>query len=70
MKDQDIDIMCITDTRLSRKSAKSYGTLARQEETGLGPRAVVCAGVYSSGITSIPKAVRREVTSGKEVGVV
>ena len=68
MKDQDIDIMCITDTRLSRKSAKFYGKLARHEKDGLGPRAVVCAGVYTSGITTIPKELRREVTSGKEVG--
>ena len=30
--------------------------------------AEVCAGVYSSGNTPIPKAVRREVTSGKEIG--
>ena len=44
MKDQDIDIMCITDTRLSRKSAKTYGKLVRHEGDGLGPRAVVCAG--------------------------
>ena len=58
MKDQAIDIMCITDTRLSRKSAKFYGKLARHERDGLGPRAVVCAGVYTSGITTIPKALR------------
>ena len=69
IKDQDIDIMCMTDTRLSRKLAKSYGSLARREDTGLGPRAVVvCSGVYSSGIITILKAVRREVTSGKEIG--
>ena len=48
MKDQDIDKMCISDSRLSRKSAKSYGELARQDDIGLGPRAVVCAGGYSS----------------------
>ena len=68
MKDQAIDILCITDTRLSRKAAKTYGKLVRDVEDGLGPKAVVCAGVYSSGITTIPKAMRRAVTSGKEVG--
>ena len=65
MKDKSIDSMCITDTRLSKKSAKSYGKLVRHPEDGLGPRAVVCACVYKSGITTIP---RRKVTSGKEVG--
>ena len=46
MKDLSIDIMCIPDTRLSMKSAKSYGKLVRHPKDGLGPRAVICAGVY------------------------
>ena len=45
MKDQNIDILCITDTRLSKKSAKTYDKLAREETKGLGPRTVMCAGV-------------------------
>ena len=68
MRDQSINIICITDNRLSKKSAKSYGKLVRHAEEGLGPRVVVCVRVYSSGITAIPKAMRRKVTSGKEVG--
>ena len=65
MKDQNIDILCLTDTRLSKKSTKTYGKLAREETNGLGPRAVVCAGVYTSGINTILKELRKEVTSGK-----
>ena len=68
MKDQNIGIFCITDARLSKKSAKTYGKLAREETNGIGPRAVVCARVYTSGINTIPKELRKEVTSGKEVG--
>ena len=60
--------MCITNTRLSRKLAKSYRKLAGLTDIRLGPRVVVFTGVYTMGITSIPKAFRYEVTSGKEVG--
>ena len=53
---QKIDVLCLTDTRLSRKASKAFGTEARK---AVGINAVICASGYISGIRTLSRSRRK-----------
>ena len=59
------DVMCLTDTRLSKKASKSYDKTVRDD---LGPNAVICASVYLHVIQTVFRRWRKQPKVVKKVG--
>ena len=62
---QKINVLCLTDTRLSRKASKACGNDARKL---LGPNVAICPIGYIPGIMALSMRRRKKVKSSKELG--